>query len=73
MNIFEGKDIRISDRGKNSNFIESVGNLSVIGVSNFDFFHRIDAPILFSLNFVDTSEGSLANFSNDLEVLHFVN
>jgi hypothetical protein len=53
MGIFKREDIRVGDGGKDSNLIESVGDLSVVSIGNFDFFHSIDAAIFFSLNFVD--------------------
>ena len=53
MDIFECNDVGVGDGGEDSNLIESVSNLSVVGVGNFDFFHGIDAAILLSLNFVD--------------------
>jgi len=73
VDIFESEDIGVGDGGKNSNLIESVSNLSIVSVSNFDFFHGIDTAILFSLNFIDRSECSFSDFGDDIEILHFVN
>lgn len=45
----------------------------MVGVGDLYFLHRVDAAVLFSFDFVDRGEGTLAHFGDHFEVLHFVN
>jgi hypothetical protein len=68
--FFVGDNVRIVDAGQNSNLIESVGDFTLIGVGDFDFFEGVKFGIFFSLDFVDGSESSFTDFGNDFELIH---
>lgn len=68
--LFVPNDVRIVDAGQDSNLIEGIGDFSLIGVGDFDFFEGVDFGVLFSFDFVDAGEGALADFGNDFELIH---
>lgn len=63
-------NVRIVNAGENSDFIESIGDFSLIWVGDFDFFEGVDFSVLFSLDFVDAGEGTFTDFGNDFELIH---
>lgn len=57
--------------GKNSDFVEAVGNLFLWKGLNFNPFHSIEFWIKFSLDLIDWGKGSFAKFRNHFVLVHF--
>lgn len=68
--FFIADDVGIGYACKDSDLIERVGNLSVVGSWEFDFFECVYFTIFFAFNFVDRSEGSLPYFGDDIKLVH---
>jgi hypothetical protein len=64
------KNVGVGDAGEDANLIESISHFFGVAVGNFNFFHRVYKPVLFSLDFVDRGEGALAHLGDDIEILH---
>lgn len=64
-------DVRTGDTGEDSDFVERVGDFSVVGGGEFNFFKCVGVSIFFAFDLVDGGESSFSDFADDLKVVHF--
>ena len=68
--VHVGNDVRVIDGGKDSDFIETVGNFLFREWLNFDSFEGVEFGVDSSLDFVDRCKGTLAEFADDFVLVH---